>query len=461
MQITYNKNFSKRVNSTKQPTGGTAVNVLLKNECSILEPVFELNLLDFEINYVQAFGHYYFADAVNLDGHRSELHCSIDHLASFKSQILATTAFVEYCASSPVTNLYIDDPRNGPSSVVKNSAAETAPGWSTSTTGCYVLALANAVSNGNCGAPCYYMLSPGELANIVAKIFDPNIIQVIENQFNGVFNSIVSCLWLPFTLGWASTEASVITGSAVYAGSEPLGVTANLMTKRIYHERLYAAIPNSLGYSGTYVQTGKYITATIYLPGVGVCPLNYDIFKDSATGVTVDVYLDFVTGDIVYYLSSASPMGKGQSTSFSGNVAAKVPITGASYDGVGVAAGILSTAGSIASGNPLGIARGAMSIFDSLKLDTMVLGSNSSPLSLAHNKNISVETHTQVPILGATDINELSAFRQDQGMPYFARTALSNLSGYVQCANASVDIPGDGSVQNTINSYLNSGFYIE
>ena len=461
MQITYYKNFSKRVNSTKQPTGGTTVNVLLKNECSILEPVFELNLLDFEINYVQAFGHFYFADVVNLDGHRSELHCRLDHLASFKSQIASTTCYVEYCASSPASNLYIDDPRNGPTSVVKTSSAETDPGWMTSTTGCYVLAIANAVSTGECGAPCYYMLSPGELTSIVAKIFDPDIVNVIEHQFNGVFNSLVSCLWLPFTLGWASTEASVVTGSSVFAGSESLGVSANKMTRRIYHGRLYATIPNSLGYSGTYIQTGKYITATIYLPGVGTCPLNYDIFKESQTGVTVDVYIDFVTGDIVYYLSTASPMGKGQTVSYAGNVAAKVPITGASYDGIGVAAGILSTAGAIASGNPVGAIRGGFSIFDSLKLDTMVLGANSSPLSMVHNKNIVIETHTQIPIHGATDMSELNAFRQDQGMPYFNRVTLSSLSGYIQCANASVDIPGDGSEHDTVNSYLNSGFYLE
>ena len=463
MQIKVWSNFSKRKNSTKQPTGGTTVNVVLKDQCSILSPVFILNTLDFTINYVEAFGYYYFADVTNLDGNRSEISCEIDYLASFKSQIAATTAYVDYCASSPASNLYIDDPRNQPTAVVKTNKIDSAIGWTASSAGSYILGMANCVSTGSCGAPTYYAMSGLEISNAMAELFNPSIVTVIEHEFNGVFNSIVSCIWLPFNLSFVSTAANVVTGAAVFAGSQALGtVTANKMITRKWHDRVYCSIPNSLGYDGTYIQTGKYITATIYLPGVGVCPLNYDIFKDSATGVTVDVYLDLLTGDVVYYLSTSGPTDPdGQSTSFAGNVAAKVPITGASYDGIGVAAGILSTAGAFASGNPFGTVNGLMNIFNSLKVDTMVLGANSSPLALIHNPNISIETHTQVPIHGATSASELEVFRNTQGMPYFDSVTLSSLSGYIHCVNASVDLPGDGAEQDAVNSYLNSGFYLE
>ena len=56
MQITVFKNFNKKVDSTKRPSGGTVIdNVRLKNETGIKNPVFELNTLDFDINYVYAF----------------------------------------------------------------------------------------------------------------------------------------------------------------------------------------------------------------------------------------------------------------------------------------------------------------------------------------------------------------------------------------------------------------------
>ena len=81
--------FSKRVNSTKQPlaASGTQRTVLLKDGCDVKAPVFTLNTLDMSINYVNAFGNYYFAEVKNLDGHRSEIRCTLDHMATFKTQI--------------------------------------------------------------------------------------------------------------------------------------------------------------------------------------------------------------------------------------------------------------------------------------------------------------------------------------------------------------------------------------
>ena len=50
MNIKVWSNFSKRKNSTKQPTGGSTITVTLKDQCSILSPVFILSTLDFTIS---------------------------------------------------------------------------------------------------------------------------------------------------------------------------------------------------------------------------------------------------------------------------------------------------------------------------------------------------------------------------------------------------------------------------
>ena len=465
MQITYYSGFSKRINSTKRPTPGTGTtltNVLLKEGADVIAPVFTINTLDMSINYVEAFGNYYFCETRNLDGHRTELRCSLDHLATFKTQIGSYSCYVDYAASAPAGNIFIDDPRNSPSTTVANGInANNDPGWSVDQAGCYLIGMANAVSIGNCGAPSYYVTNATGLSSITAAIFDPNFITNIRNQFNGCFDAIVGCSWLPFDSSWVATQSSS-TPVPVYAGNQDLGIgTMAFLTNRIWKKRVYCSIPNPLGYNGTYVNSGKYYTATIYLPGVGVCPLTYDIYKDTSTGVTVDIYLDFITGDILYYLSTASPNGVGASQCFSGNVAAKVPVVGSSYDGIGVASGILSTAKSFATGNPVETTQGILGIARSLSVDNIVVGANSSPLSLIHNKNIIVETHVQVPVNGATSMDQLDVFRTDNGMPYFNRATLGNLSGYIQCRNASVSIPGDGQEQSTVNGYLNSGFYYE
>ena len=461
MQITVNQNFTKRINSTKRPTGGQIIdNVKLKDSCDIKSPVFELNTLDFHTNYVRAFGNYYFADVKNLDSHRSELICNLDHLATFKDQIAAYTGYVVYAAAAPGDFIYKDDPRNGPTTLVTNQTSEASPGWTTSSAGVYLIAMANAISNGNGGAPAYYITNAAGLANIVGAIFDPNFITNIRNQFNGCFDAVVSCSWLPFDGSWLATQADSVA-LPVYAGNQDLGVGNMAMLKnRTWHNRFYCTIPN-VGYNGTYIQSNKYMTTTIYLPGVGVCPLTYDLYKISAVGVTIDVYLDIITGDIVYYLSTASPMGNGQIQSFSGNVAAKVPVVGSSYDGLGVASGILSTAGSAGARNPVGVAQGLLGIARSLSVDNMVVGANSSPLALIHNPNVAIDLHFQCPLHGINSIDELEVFRREQGMPYFDNARLGDLPGYIKCDGASIPIPGDGTEQTVVNGYVNGGFYFE
>ena len=52
MQITIFSGFSKEHNSTKQPSGGTVVNCYLKDDTSLINPVFVLDSANFSVNYV-------------------------------------------------------------------------------------------------------------------------------------------------------------------------------------------------------------------------------------------------------------------------------------------------------------------------------------------------------------------------------------------------------------------------
>ena len=464
MQINTWSGFSKRINSTKrpQPASATIHTVLLKDGADIKSPVFELNILDFTINYVEAFGNYYFAHVQNIDGHRCNIICTMDYMATFKSQIGAYTGYIDYASSAPAGNItWIDDPRNMPSTLVKTKGANADPGWTSSSAGCYLIGMANAVSIGNCGAPAYYCTNATGLASIVASMFDPNLVPTIRNQFNGVFDAIVSCIWLPFDGTWL-TGAVGAAAMPVYAGYQDLGVgNMAMLTGRIWKKRVSATLPTPGDYAGTYIQSNKYNTCTAYLPGVGVCPLNYDIYKENQLGVSIDIHFDAITGDIVYYLSTAAPGSVSETQCFSGNIAAKVPVVGASYDGIGVASGILSTASNAASGDLMGTEQGLIGLSRSLSVDNIVIGGNSSPLAFSQDSNIRLETHQIVPVHGQSSMAELEVFRAEQGMPYFDNATISSLSGYVQCRAASISIPGDGEEQNIINGYLNSGFYYE
>ena len=47
------------------------------------------------------------------------------------------------------------------------------------------------------------------------------------------------------------------------------------------------------------------------------------------------------------------------------------------------------------------------------------------------------------------------------GRPVQACDTISNFSGYVQCSDASVSMPGTATEKDRVNSYLNSGFFYE
>ena len=95
--ITAYTGFSKRKNSTKQPTGGTQITATLKDDVSMVQPVFIVQGNTFTYNYIQFAGRYYFVDdVVSLRNNLTEIHCNIDVLATYKAAIQASSQFVLY-----------------------------------------------------------------------------------------------------------------------------------------------------------------------------------------------------------------------------------------------------------------------------------------------------------------------------------------------------------------------------
>ena len=107
--ITAYTGFSKRKNSTKQPTGGTSITATLKDDVSMVQPIFIVQGNTFTYNYVQFAGRYYFVDdVVSLRNNLMEIHCNIDVLATYKAAIQASSQYVNYYTH---TNTQIVDQR--------------------------------------------------------------------------------------------------------------------------------------------------------------------------------------------------------------------------------------------------------------------------------------------------------------------------------------------------------------
>ena len=109
-------NTTKRINSTSQSFTGTTLSCKLKEPCSMQAPIFKVKGLTKGAlyNYASFEGHYYWIDdIVYLTRDIQEVHCHLDPLATFKTAIGNTSAYIKY-GSKNNWQRKIDDPRMQP-----------------------------------------------------------------------------------------------------------------------------------------------------------------------------------------------------------------------------------------------------------------------------------------------------------------------------------------------------------
>ena len=473
MNINVWSNFSKKVNSTAQPTSGTQKTVLLKEETDVESPSFILGTTDLTINYVEAFGRYYFAKCKSLDGNRTEIICTPDRLATFKSQIGSYTGFIEYSGGSIAVT--IPDPRNQPTcDVVMKQSNETLLSDSIlSGTGSYVIGVISDDVNGASGSVQYYGMTASQMADLMQEVFNTNGFWTsLKNQFNDTMNSLVSCIWLPF----ANLAISNVFGSPQYikiGENQCSTAQGRPLLYRIFGPNAPIVLTVDFPYSSkghTYLDKAPYSSGTLFLPFVGNVPLDIDAIFTTRK-ITIDFSIDVITGDIVYRIMYSDDNADYRFATYSGNLATKVPVSGASYDAIGEATGIITSAGGVlaaagaiaggvggkalAAGITTALA-GGYHAATSIQLHAMVNGSASSALGVSNGGKAIATIITNVP----AELN-LTAFQAEQGMPFFRTAQVSTQSGFIKMANASVSIPGSQEDKDAVNGFLNSGFFYE
>lgn len=466
MQINTWSGFTKRINSTKrpQPASATAHTVLLKDGADIKNPIFELNTLDFTINYVEAFGNYYFAHVQNIDGHRCNIICTLDYLATFKTQVGGYTGLIEYTSSSSKVDIL--DPRNTPRDLITMSATSfTLSGININTVGGYIIGVLSNSPSGSVGVVDYYTMTTSQMQAFCNELYDQGFIQRLIDQFQAVQDSLVSCIWVPLTgIGGGSVP--------IHIGRETMTADGGKISDRLISFTSGSTTLNFSSGSGgaggamTYLEKAPYCSGVLYLPFVGFVPIDMDVAAFTKS-IQIDGWVDILTGDIVYNVK----YGGVRVSSFNGNLATKVPVSGAGYDAIGISTGAMTVVGGAAAaigglitggmgsavaGGLAAAVGGGISAAKSAELHTMINGSNSSAVGASMGTS-----PYAVIIQNEPSETNLTAFQAAHGMPYFEVASIGSVSGFVKCYDASVSIPGDGEEQNVVNGYLNSGFYYE
>lgn len=454
---------NKRKNSTRQLSPAARFEIYLKENCSMIDPVFILNL-DTEVfpKWAEVYfdDRYYFVnDIVQVHDNLFEIHCHVDVLATWKSLILNTPAFVEHYTHS---NNSIPDQRLGiKATATRSESVVTLPNID-STTGTYVV---NITGENNSGAY--------KVANLVS-------IMDIYPTFSDIWQDISS----QFTSDWLE-NLSLIFSNYMYSGDVAKNIRDAWWTPWL----LNADTPHALqigkyqsdiqggALNGTFlIQTSinipwqfsdwrnssPYTKIFLQLPLVGTIPIPVSdvygldslsvLYSVSKVDGTFTVYVRAADKDI-YSTSgdSASHFLIGKGGAVNGSVigtVAKAALGVAAGAVTGGAGGVLAAAGSVASG--------AFSLMDTGATGGGLSGATAATVGTIKCFTICHDT--------AESPHNISAVG---GEPALITMQTLPTSGYVQTRGFSVkaDQISAGAITlqeiDEINNLLDSGIYVE
>lgn len=483
--------FSKRKNSTKQPAGtGTTFSVDLKSGTSLMAPTLLLNSSSYpNYNYCIFMGYYYFVrDIVSVRNNLWEIYLSIDALATAKSDILASTQYVSY--SNVLGNAWLADTRIPLLKDAAVSKSSTTMNFLFNETGFYVLStigksgcelwaldanhidllldrltdwsddllddvLGGAYPWGGSGSVTYDFTSPESAIESMAKM--NALTGFAGNAYSDAPNCIRSCIWVPFFASFFTSGSDEIN-----LGQFPTGVTT-------FHCKSTPAVRTvtiSIPWQHTDWRRAVCEEVYLYLPLVGMVNIPSDeIVKESSLSIT---WSATATDGCISFLVKAGNQVVG---TYGANAAVNYPIGISQQASAGEIVqtawqGLQKTVSSgiyAAHGSSFGKADLFFNAVDSVyqTANTALTRHNSCIGGIGGGAGVGLDLSCTCFTVSHDTIVTPSDMQQTMGVPTMKALALSSCSGFCQCANAHVEGAFPSPILDAVDSYLNSGFYIE
>lgn len=453
--------FSKTDNSTKRPpdSDATMVDCETNNDFDLLNPLFvfsfrggKSNPTQYNYCYVGTFKRYYWITRWTFSNGQWIADCSVDTLASWKSDIGALNAYILRSAAEwdgdIIDNMY-------PAKTIistERSAGEKSP-WNTDPeTGTFVVGIVGS------GATQYVMFTKGSLDMFLEYILSDAYAIKALGALGYATNSdlkvslrplqyISSIVWLPYqTVGKQITSVRVGYVDVPIAGWEvDKEVNVADITWNLRRHPLAATRGNFLNASMA--------SYTVFYPPFGCISLdpvacaNTEYIRsyalvDPKTGhgtlvlfTKEDRILSRISGQVgmTYEIGQVVAPGYGLGGLVTDAIGIGMAAMADNYPGAitgGLSAIGNATKGRIPSANTVGGAGGA----DQLRGIPAMMYDWTLPVD-----------------------EDLA----DRGRPLCQVRRINSLSGYILCSNVEVDIPATQSEIGTIKSYMEGGFYYE
>lgn len=467
--------FSKRKNSTKQPvlTDGTLVSVQLKEETTTTNPTLILNLKNsqgqpiqptvYNYVYIPLYLRYYFiVDWQYMNGVWAAF-CNVDVLASFKTAIGNTSAYIE--RSSYASNGNVIDILYPATADVVISSPTVSHNWRgvAPSGGAYILGVINNNQSYHIGAVTYYAMDTAGLNSLFSYLFGNNIYQagsiteIGEDLFKSLFNPfqyIVSCMWLP---GYPTSYGSVTEN--VKVGYWTTNVTAYVVSSITEARYVTAEVPaHPQASRGNYLNYAPYTRITLYCPPFGSIPID-PYYTREGRYLYARTFVDVATGEAVLNVSfranTSAVWNNKVCVTKTARMGVPIQIAQVLSDYSGSVSSIVNGVKSTSKENPTGFLMGLLGGVVESAIATQM------PQVSTSGSNGSFNTFIDEPALVVEHYKIADEDNADLGRPLMAVRTLSNIPGFIKCAEAHFAGVCYENEREKIDEYLMSGFFYE
>ena len=515
-------NTSKRINSISHVFSGTTLSCKLKEPCSMQSPVFKVQGLTKGslYNYASFEGRYYWVDDIIYKTFNiQEVHCHLDPLATYADEIKNSMVWAKY-ADSAHWNKDMDDMRFQPEkqSVGASASFDDCFGLSIDSDGTFIIKIMSCGPNEQ-GMRTYAMdatafagmltdlqgFMNGYTQGVVGTVVD--VMQFIANIWGALGGSgswsdnILSCRWVPLPISaYSGTQANYIELGAVPCTGQSAGTclqVANGMSLKRYNTSL--SIPWATDATNNpFLKNNRWTALQVITPS-GYAELDTTDLKDQVslgwfacidklsgmwsakiteTNIDTAEILASFSGQIGLDMMGLIGSGSSFASQFS-NVAMKAATLGAS-SALSLSAGSSNNRRSDAdeeqSGSKLGsaiksavselgtgIAGGFLPTGICVGAPSGTIGGGATDLYLYSTQSYRGKVILRMLQYKPKDLANYETYCARYGYPCNAYVKVGDVSGYICCVGANVQAPTGISQENqaTINSYLNSGLYIE
>ena len=453
MKINCYQNFVKRSNETLQPQGtGVEREVVLKNATSITNPTFILSGFDPSMNYivVPSWGRKYFVvDYQKGNNDLYEVQCQEDYAGTWKSSIAGHHCYVERTSDASYYNENICDAMLSVEDSVDHidSKESYVFGSSEGSTGgsMYIFRMVGRGSTGVATFATNSLATIGTLFNpVLDDPSDVSLDDVIYSLVGDPSKYLIGAYYSPINQSVYNSKGHIET---VYCGF----YDTEVVLRQVNDNAIYYSGTNIAKPTGIYTDFRKTDPAfsmyTLYIPAIGTVQLSADLMDSD---LALRWSIDLNTGQIIYELLADMHLV----ATYSGNCYASLQI-GNGDAGMNVGS-ILKTgervAIDVATGNKVGLVADAIEVSKSVMSPTpSIVGSASGVASAIQFPNAILTVMQKKS--GQFPVNQV-------GRPCCKNLTLGNLSGYVKCGNASINIAGTKTEKDAVNNLLNSGFYM-